>query len=71
MGSEDQYKKALEILERDGYVNYSSLQRGLRVSFNGASMIIERMVEEGLLYEYNKKQHYYPKRTSLVKEKKP
>jgi DNA segregation ATPase FtsK/SpoIIIE, S-DNA-T family len=42
-----QYAQALQIVARDGKASTSFLQRKMRIGYNSAARLIERMEEEG------------------------
>ncbi|MDR0572239.1 MAG: DNA translocase FtsK 4TM domain-containing protein [Rickettsiales bacterium] len=46
---EDLYKRAVEIIKRDKRVSTSYIQRQLRIGYNKAANIIERMEKEGIV----------------------
>jgi S-DNA-T family DNA segregation ATPase FtsK/SpoIIIE len=48
-GDEDLYKKAVMIVRRDKKPSISYVQRQLRIGYNRAAILIERMEEEGVI----------------------
>ncbi len=46
---EELYKKALEIVVQKGQASTSMIQRALRIGYNRAARLVERMEQEGLL----------------------
>jgi len=46
---EDLYAKALEIIVKKGQASTSMIQRALRIGYNRAARLVERMEQEGLL----------------------
>ncbi|MCX7953250.1 MAG: DNA translocase FtsK [Deltaproteobacteria bacterium] len=48
-GDEELYRKALEIIVQKGQASTSMIQRALRIGYNRAARIIEKMEQEGFL----------------------
>lgn len=48
-GESDLYRQAVEIVKRDKKVSTSYIQRRLRIGYNKAASLIERMEEEGVI----------------------
>ena len=46
---DDLYKQAVEIIKRDGKVSISYIQRQLRIGYNKAANLVERMEKEGIV----------------------
>ena len=46
-GEEGQYAQALQIVAREGKASTSFLQRKMRIGYNSAARLIERMESEG------------------------
>ncbi len=48
-GEESQYQQALQIVAREGKASTSFLQRKMRIGYNSAARLIERMEADGVI----------------------
>jgi len=52
-GEEDLYRQAVEVVIRDGRASTSYIQRRLKIGYNRAASLIERMEDEGIVGQAN------------------